>query len=121
MGSLARLACQTKGQIKCVIYCGYIVKMTRLSLDEFKAEEETRFGVAHFTHPMAGTVHFQTLNERQGLTTSIFSDIFHINQDRPAASDHTWKLFITDYASNAKGTYVLYKVYHFVCVCVSVF
>ncbi|CAG7838672.1 unnamed protein product [Allacma fusca] len=66
------------------------------------AEAETRFGVAHFTHPMAGSVYFQTLNDRQGLTTSIFSDIFYVNQDRPAPSDHSWRLFITDYATNAK-------------------
>ena len=52
---------------------------------------------------MAGTDYFQSLNDRAGLTTAIFSDIFHVNQDRPAASDHSWKLFITDYASNVKG------------------
>ncbi|OXA38086.1 uncharacterized protein LOC110862045 [Folsomia candida] len=66
------------------------------------AEAETRFGVAHFTRPMAGSVYFQTLNDRQGTTTSVFSDLFHVNQDRPAASDHVWKLYITDYTSNPR-------------------
>ncbi|ODM91430.1 Superoxide dismutase [Cu-Zn] [Orchesella cincta] len=51
---------------------------------------------------MAGTVHFQTLNDQDGLTTSIYSDLFHVNQDRPAASDHAWKLYITDYNSNTR-------------------
>lgn len=58
--------------------------------------------MAHFTRPIAGSVYFQTLNDRAGTTTSIFSDLFHVNQDRPAASDHVWKLFITDYTANAK-------------------
>lgn len=52
---------------------------------------------------MAGTVHFQTLNDREGLMTSIYSDLFHVNQDRPAASDHAWKLYITDYNANTRG------------------
>lgn len=52
---------------------------------------------------MAGAIYFQTLVDKDGLTTAMFSDIFHVNQDRPAASDHPWKIFITDYGSNIKG------------------
>lgn len=73
------------------------------NLMKFQAEAETRYGVAHFTRPMAGSVHFHTLNDREGLTTSIYSDLFHVNQDRPAASDHAWKLYITDYTANTRG------------------
>jgi len=59
--------------------------------------------VAHFTRPMAGSMYFLALNSEEGLTTSIFSDIFHVNQDRPASSNHVWKLYITDYNYSPKG------------------
>ena len=65
---------------------------------------------ARFLQPTAGSVWFRSLAVGDQVVTTIFTNLFDVENNRPKSSNNDWQIFTTDVLEPKEGKSQLFKL-----------